>query len=409
MNDATAPSPVARPPLEIGLVLAGRPDSRTRALVHVAARRFAGDLARWFPAYDWRVEPSARPDIGELGREESSELLREAAAIRDTGHHDFVILVTPDELIARYRAFALAALSRPLDAAVLSTARLVPGPPGEAREATPPAPDDAVLVDRLATLMVHALAHLAGRPAVPDRDRLLHRPETPDDLDAMTRFAPEEIAALDAAFAAVADARLEERATHVGARWRFVLRAALINRAEIVGAVLAAHPWEFPQRLGRLTTAAVSTLALLLMTAESWDLGLSQSWPSVLVMALVVLALTSAFVVHRQQLLLARHRQLREQLVVTRVSALAIVVTGLALTWLGVFALALLAAAVLFDAPLITAWAASNGLDESAIGLALRTKMAVFCASIGLLIGALGASFEDQHHFRHVIFVDEEL
>ena len=93
----------------------------------------------------------------------------------------------------------------------------------------------------------------------------------------------------------------------------------------------------------------------------------------------------------------------------TRVSALAIVVTGLATTWLGVFALALLAATTLFDATLIAGWAASHELEESAVGLALRVKMATFCASIGLLIGSLGASFEDQHHFRHVIFVDEEL
>ena len=30
-------------------------------------------------------------------------------------------------------------------------------------------------------------------------------------------------------------------------------------------------------------------------------------------------------------------------------------------------------------------------------------------AAFGLAIGALGAAFEDQSYFRHVIFVDEEL
>ena len=389
-----------RPPIRIGLVLAGRMSARERRLALAAATRLEGDLERWFPRYDWCVESLVRVDIGEFRREESSELLRLAAEIRDAERRDFVVLVTPDELVARYRTFALAALSRPLDAAVLSLARLVPEP-----DAAP----DEVVVDRVATLMTHALAHLAGSAASRDRSALLHRPDTPHDLDRMTRFDDAELAALDAAFGAVADTRLEESGARPTARWRFALRATLINREEIVEAIRAARPWEFPQRLSRLTTAAVSTLAVLLMTAESWDLGLSQGWAAVTTLALVVLAATTTFVVHRQQLLLERHRRPSEQLVVTRVAAVAIVVAGLATTWLGVFALALLASLTLFDAPLIVGWAASHGLDEDGVGLALRLRMAMFCASIGLLIGSLGASFEDQHHFRHVIFVDEEL
>jgi hypothetical protein len=35
-------------------------------------------------------------------------------------------------------------------------------------------------------------------------------------------------------------------------------------------------------------------------------------------------------------------------------------------------------------------------------------SMATCVASLGLVVGALGTSFEEQHHFRHVIFVDEE-
>ena len=397
-----APPATSRPPIRIGLVLAGRMDARERRLVLAAGRRLEDDLEGWFPRYDWCVEARIRVDIGEFRREESSELLRLAAEVRDTERRDFVLLVTPDELVARYRAFALAALSRPLDAAVLSIARLVPA------EDTDTVADD-VVVDRVATLMTHALAHLAGERPTKNRSGLLHRPDSPRDLDRMTRFDERELAALDTAFGAVADTRLEESGIDHGSRWRFLLRAAAINREEILEAVRAARPWEFPQRLSRLTTAAVSTLAILLMTAESWDLGLSQGWGAVSALALVVLALTTTFVVHRQQLLAVRHRHLTEQLVVTRVAAVAIVVAGLATTWLGILALALLAAVTLFDAPLIAGWASSHALDETGVGLALRLRMAMFCASIGLLIGSLGASFEEQHHFRHVIFVDEEL
>lgn len=397
-----------RPPIRIGFVLAGRMDARERRLVLAAARRLEDDLEGWFPRYAWEVESRTRADIGEYRREESSELLRLAAEVRDAEHHDFVVLVTPDELVARYRTFALAALSRPLDAAVLSIARLMPDAGRLASELPPDAADDTV-VDRVATLAMHALAHLAGERHSADRTALLHRPDAPHDLDRMTRFDEPETAALDTAFGAVADVRLEESSARPGSRWRFALRAAAINREEIAEAVRAARPWEFPQRLSRLTTAAVSTLAVLLMTAESWDLGLSQGWGAVSVLALVVLGATTSSVVHRQQLLLERHRQLSEQLVVTRVTAVLIVVAGLATTWLGILALALLAAVTLFDAPLIVGWAASHELDASGVGLAPRLRMAMFCASIGLLIGSLGASFEEQHHFRHVIFVDEEL
>lgn len=387
-----------RPPLDIGIIIAGRMDTPTRQLTAGAIQRLEADLSLWFPSYRWRIKTTVRRDIGEFRREESSDLLRQAAEIRSIDHQDVALLVTADELIARYRPFALAALSRPLDAAVISTARLVGE--GNTRD---------TVIDRLATLMMHALAHIAGLPASADRQHLLHHPEAPGDLDAMQHFDERDLVMLERALRDIADTRLEDSAGGTSSRWRFVLKAMSINRGEIADAVRAARPWEFPQRLSRLSTAAVSTLAVILMTAEGWDLGLSQPLGSLALMLLFVLALTTTFVVHRQQLMLSRHRELGEQLVVTRTAALLIVITGLATTWSAALLLALLAIGTLFDATLIAAWAASSALTGDDVGWAERLKMATFSASIGLLIGALGASFEDQHHFRHVIFVDEEL
>jgi len=386
------------PPLDIGIIIAGRMDAETRQLTTQAIRRFGQDLRHWFPGFLWRVGTTQRRDIGEFRREESSELLRQAAEIRGADEQDVTLLITADELIARYRPFALAALSRPLDAAVISTARLVGN--GNTTD---------TVVDRLATLMMHALAHIAGLPASPDRQHLLHHPQAPGDLDAMQRFDERDLVDLGQAFREIADTRLEDAAGPASSRWRFVLQAININRGEIADAVRAARPWEFPQRLSRLSTAAVSTLAVLLMTAEGWDLGLSQSAWTLALTSLFVLALTTTFVVHRQQLLLSRHRQLSEQLIVTRSAALLIVVTGLATTWSAALLLALLATCTLFENALIASWAAASALESDAVGWTERMKMASFSASISLLIGALGASFEDQHHFRHVIFVDEEL
>ena len=409
----------ARPPLEIGVLIAGPVPARERRLARRAAARLADELARRFPRFDWRVDAVVRPDLVDGRREGSSALLRLAAEERDAASWDLALMVVAGELVARYRSFALAALSRPLDAAVVSTARLVADPerdasaegaePGDADRGA--ATDDGVVIGRLATLLLHAVAHLGGASAARDPDALLYRPVVPGDLDRMTALSDAERTELDAAFADIADARLEETAAVAAGRSaaRFATRAAWINREVIVEAVLAARPWEFPRRLSRLTTAAVSTVAILLMTAESWDLGLSQDGATLGALALLALGFTSAFVTSRQGLLLGRARRAREQLVVTEVSAVAIVVAGLATTWAGMFALAWLATTALFDPALVIAWAGSVGLAETDVGAATSAKMSTWCASLGLLIGSLGASFEDQQHFQHVIFVDEEL
>lgn len=390
-----------RPPLEIGIVIAGLPDTRERHLITRASALLWRELRHAFPNYDWRVATVDRPAAAPTTATPSSVILRRAAELRDERRWDFIVMVTGEDLVALYRPFALAALSRPLDAAVISTARLF------ADEESPL--DDAVLVDRLATLCLHAIAHLGGEARAPERDHFLFRPESPADLDAMSEFDAAELEGLDRAFAQIADARLEETEALRGPRWRFLVRAARINRGEIVDAVIAARPWEFPRHLSRLTTAAVSTVAILLMTAESWDLGLSQGTATLMTMALLVLAFTTAFVVARQQLLVTRGGQLREQIAVTGISAVLIVTSGLATTWVCMFALALLASSTLFSGELISEWAGSLSLDPGTIGPDVFVRMSCWCASIGLLIGSLGASFEDQHHFQHVIFVDEEL
>ncbi len=426
------PSTTERLPLDIGVVCAGSLSTAQQDLIVAAARRLEAVLQQRFSDFRWVLHVRNRRDIGEFSREESSQLLRQAADERDTARWDFVVLVTADELIAHYRRFALAALSRPLDAAVVSIARLQgrapevteqSGPnaarsaPGQASkvaeqsglEAAEPEPDEATTVDRLSTLMLHAIGHLGGLSPASGAASLLYRPGSAVHLDAMTSFAPAQIEELRKNFAAVADTRLEDAIDSSISHLAFQLRASWINRKVIVDAVLAARPWQFPRHLNRLSTTAVSTVALLLMTAESWDLGLSQSPASLTGMALLIWFLTTAFVLTRQQLLLGRHHHPREQIVVTHVSAALIVLAGLAVTWVAIGSLALLAASALFEPALVRSWAASTEAGAHAGGALTYVKMATFCASIGLLISSLGASFEDEHHLQHVVFVDEEL
>lgn len=396
-----------RPPIEIGLIVAGRFSLSERRLLQDVEFRFKHLLELRLPEFDWRIIISRRRDIGERGREESTELLRLATEERDLYRWDFAIVLINEELLAQYRSFALAVLSRPLDAAVISTARLIPDAEG-------PGLDDghteeSEVVDRISTVMLRSIAHLGGLRANKDPQSLLYRPESPDDLSLMKVLTPAELTELRDNLSEVADLRLEESSKARQSAWRFLLRATLINREQILETILAARPWQFPRRLSRLTTAAVSTVALLLMSAESWDLGLSQSWTSLSCISLFILTLTTIYISVRQHLLLSRSSHHREQIAVTRVSAIGIVLTGLALTWSVMFSMAILSATLLFSPELINQWTSSTEESLHAVTPSSYLKMASFCASVGLLIGALGASFEEQTHFQHVIFVDDEL
>jgi hypothetical protein len=405
--NSTKPAAAARLPIEIGLIMAGRFTLSERRLLQEVEARFKSTLDKRLPQFDWRLSISRRRDIGERGREESTELLRQATEERDLYRWDFAIVLINEELLAHYRAFALAVLSRPLDCAVVSTARLIPDEegPGFAHDQ----PDESVIVQRIATILLRCVAHLGGLRTSRDPNSLLFQPTSPADLSQMTEMTTQELAELVDNLTEVADLRLEESSREKVSAWRFLLRASVINREQILETIVAARPWQFPQRLSRLTTAAVSTVAVLLMSAESWDLGLSQSWTSLALISLFILVLTTVFISVRQHLLLSRSSHNREQIAVTRVSAIGIVLSGMAVTWICMFALALSAISLLFSPELIAQWAASQPAAGHAIGSGSTLKMATFCASLGLLIGSLGASFEEQTHFQHVIFVDEEL
>lgn len=111
----------------------------------------------------------------------------------------------------------------------------------------------------------------------------------------------------------------------------------------------------------------------------------------------------------RQQLLIRRRREISEQTVVTSVAALGIVLFGMAVTWISLLMIGMSFGILLFRPALIAGWASSSGWSAGQIGLLAKLQMSCFSGSLGLLIGALGASFESQNYFRHVIFVDEEI
>jgi hypothetical protein len=403
LQDATE---VNRPLVEIGVIIAGPLDDVDRQAATLAIEQTKEFLARTFSGFRFTLLLNRRPELAGEGRVQPSVLLQQAAEDRDARHWDFAFVLTASELVGQYSPFCFSALSRPLDAAVISLSLIDPQTTSEEAQIEARV---ARIAERTSRLLLHALGHLTGLSAHEDSLNLLFHPAIARDIDAMGQFDPEQLQLMRAALTEIADQRLEEMDNRQVGKLSFLLHAAWINRREIIEAIVGAKPWEFPRRLSRLTIASVSTIAILFMTAESWDLALSQTSARVLVLATFSLTLTSLYVVIRQQLLVRRGRHHTEQTVVTSASAFGIVMIGMLVTWVTLLLIGIGFSWLLFDPALIASWASSSHLNSAQVGFTTTIQMSCFSASLGLLIGALGASFESQNYFRHIIFVDEEV
>ena len=390
--------------IEIGWLVVGRLDEVDRRAVALAREQMERRLREWFPEFDWRLPLVERDHPTRAARVKPVTLFDAAVAERDVRRWDFVIVVTPQDLVSHYRPYALAALSRSLEAAVISTSRIDPqragsGADEESRVRT--------IAHRASVLALHLFGHRNGLTHVTEPTDVMLEISATDELDAMRELTAAERDTMRTSLEQLADLRLEEQGEFAQANTlRFYLSSLWVNRREIARSVVEARPWQFPFRLSRLTTAAMSALLVLLMTAEVWDLAMSLPPVRCGVLSVATLLLTTGYVLARQQLLLRREGpRLSEQLVIKNVSSLSIVLAGMLTTYLLLFGLTLVLGFSLYPDRLVATWAASVP-EEIIFGHYLR--LASFIGSLGILIGALGASFEDQSYFRHVIYVDEE-
>lgn len=398
--------------IEIGMIVAGSIDTIDARAIKMAVEQSDRRLSESFPEFRFdffevrRPEMTAAVSSSSSGRVEPSLLLRMAVEERDAKHWDFAFVLTSSELVGNYSPYCFAALSRPLDAAVISLSLIDPlalGVHTDSHERI------ERIARRLSRLMLHALGHLSGLPRSDHPNDLLFHPPDAAALDHMAGMRPEELERQRKTLEEIADQRLEEGLGRRLSYPTFLFRAAWINRYEIYRSIWAARPWQFPRRLSRLTIASFSALAILFMTAESWDLALAQGGERVIALSLMSLFATTVYVVIRQQLLVRKRKRQSEQAVVTAISAFGIVFVGMTTTWLALVLVGTVLSYLIFPSLLIATWAESTVDVASQLSPWARPHMAVFAASLGLLIGALGASFESQHYFRHIIFVDEEI
>lgn len=396
--------PELRPPIELGWLIVGRLDTPDREAVDRARERVLATLSGTFPGFRWLMPVVEREAPVVRTREAPVELIDQGAIERQAKGWDFAVVVTGAELQAFEKPFALGAPARSLAVAAASTIRIDPRASGRGG-----AGGDRVevMARRLHALVLHLFGHLNGLEHAEDAHDLMFDVQAVEDLDRMAGLSEAGVKRLVQELDEVADLRLEERTREEPRnRWAFYARAAWHNLDDIAGSIRQARPWEFPLRLSRLTTAAFSALLVLVITAEAWDLGMTQGRGFVAGLSVVTLVVTSGYILRRQRLLVRRQAaRLSELTVVSDVSIVLAVFLGMATTYAVLFSVTLLLAYALFSPRLVAGWAATL---DGGIETAHYLVFAGFVASLGILIGALGASFEEQSYFRHVAYVDEE-
>jgi len=394
------------PLVEIGWLVAGRLDTVDWCAVQQARNALVIRLVREFPQFRWQM-PVVRWDELAIGpRTEPAELLEHGVAERNAKHWDFTLIVTGVELIGHYRAESIAVISRALDSALVSTSQLDP------RSIDPEVPDDqrtATIADRVQRLVLYAFGRLCGlEQDETNRENPLFYPTELSDLDSAAQYTAAQTEQLAIELEEIADRRLEERSSYRQVTaWRFYLLSTWLNRRDIAKSVREARPWQFPFRLSRLTTAALSAMLILIVTAEVWELAISQEGRLLVLFSIASVCLATVYVVLRQGLYVRRGRaRLTEQTVTTNVTMGLVVLLGMSTTYLLVFVTTLLAGALFFHPKLVMNWSAQVGqpplLDEYLL-------LSAFVAALAIGIGALGASFESGHYFRHITLVDEEV
>ena len=264
-----------RPLIEIGWIMAGALDELDREAIEEAQQDAKDWLCRTFSEFEWKMPMVWRDEANHALRVEPVQLLDYGVTECNLRHWDFTLIVTAADLVSHYKSNALSVVSRSLQAGVISTARI--GPYADQYENTAKG-RILLLASRLRALTIHLIGHLAGLEHEDDPESFMAGFETVECLDSAKYLGPGQTEQLRAGLQEVADQRLEEKAD-VQQAWtlRFYLQAAWINRRQIAEAVVQANPWQFPFRLSRLTTGAASAMLILMVTAEAWELGLSQS------------------------------------------------------------------------------------------------------------------------------------
>ena len=387
----------------VGWLLVGHLVDVDRQAALAAHARTAEALSETFGAHRWCFPLVEQPELPTSPREEPARLLEHAANERDARSWDVAVVITASDLVAYFRSRSWATPSRSLGIAVISTARIDPGATrGEAAEDG----REARLSQRIFALALHTLGHLAGAHHRADPTAAMHPPAEVADLDAVVGYRADSIREMRTQLRRAAELRLED-VPRRGTTVTFYAAAIARNWRTVLSGIRLARPWSLPFRLSRLTLAALAAIVLLPTTAEIWELADAHRLDVLSTVAAVSLVFTSVFIIKRQRLFLGRTDRVTEQTVITHAVVTGIVSLGMLSTLLLLLVVSLGLSVLFFPAEVVVGWM-NRGASDGAV-LVTYARVAAMLGAIGLALGAVGASFEDQQYLRHVAYVDEEV
>lgn len=176
--------------LDVGWIVVGELDEEDRRAVQQARDRVQQFLAKNLSEFTWRMPIVQREEGTAARRLEPTELFDCGTEERSIKRWDFVLLITAADLVSHYKSDTLAALSRSLEMAVISTSRIEP----RARRSDANAEQRVeVMSRRLATLAIHAIGHWGGLNHHESADNYLFDLQSIDHYFRHITFVDEEI------------------------------------------------------------------------------------------------------------------------------------------------------------------------------------------------------------------------
>ena len=247
------------PVVHLGWVLAA--DERDHTVLRayaLAHQRLLTMVEAQFPQFRWVLETATHRTFVAQGALDPLPLLELGVQEKISNGWDYALVVVPNELTPRTRAFVLAVPSSALEVAVVSSARMT-----EAED----------FADRLAGLALHQLGHLWGLNHAADGPMAL--PED-DNIFRAGPFPAAQAAIVVTRLSKASDTRLEEQ--HGQWNWvSFHLHTILAAPRSIMRDIWGAAPWLLPFRMGRLTAVKadveLTQIADFILTYPASDLS----------------------------------------------------------------------------------------------------------------------------------------
>lgn len=347
------------------------------------AQLLADCLEQQFPMFNFQVEVLTRGRYAGQGVIDPVDLLEIGLHEKTCHQWDYALVLTPNELRAREKAFTLGGPSSALETAVMSTLWF--------RE-------QAIKPEKLAAVALYFLGHMWGLSI--HQDGMMAPRATPEEWSLLS-FSPKEQSIIIDRLEEVADARLEDK---VQARSRivFIWQAFWADPKSILTDIVGYRPWKQPFRLRGLTAAAFVTMLLLFLAAESWELSIHAD-PAVLLSGVVLSIAGATIYLYRGQNLgrLSRAEGLVEQLERSRLILFCCLCIGMTTLWL-----------ILFFSAVLISMALPREVIERWLGMPVRIsdlcRFASFAAIMGVAAAALGGNLEDEDVVKARFFFDEE-